>query len=346
MKRDHSLPAALLLLLGTLGLLAVAADRLGGDRERVLARGQAIGTWLLQAQLGELAAVPAEAAVSPEPEAAVPAGEKAPVTTVTEAWDEEARRVEPAESSSRPVALGSDFSLELRNETDYEVDFADLPDLPAGLELDTKAPVILLMHTHGSEGYAGSSDGRTQDQSQSVIAVGDRLAQTLEARGYGVIHDKTLCDYPEYSGAYDRSREVIRENLAQYPSIVLVIDLHRDAVEDENGTPQRLLCTLDGAEAAQLMLVVGTDAGGLAHPAWRENLSLAAVLQARLARDCPGLMRPLNLRRERFNQDLAPLDLLVEVGASGNDLEEALRSAELLGRALGDTLDQYSGKSS
>lgn len=78
-----------------------------------------------------------------------------------------------------------------------------------------------------------------------------------------------------------------------------------------------MACTIDGEDAAKLMLVVGTDAGGLEHPNWRENLSLAAVLQARLQQDYQGLMRPINLRTERFNQDLAPMDLLVEVGASG-----------------------------
>ena len=208
------------------------------------------------------------------------------------------------------------------------------------------------MHTHGTESYALNAEDqtgsvfRTQDETQNVLAVGDALATALEQRGYGVIHDKTLCDYPEYTGAYNRSREVIEDNLQQYPSIAVVLDIHRDAVENSDGTQMRMACTVDGGTMSQLMLVVGTDDGGLTHPDWQENLSLAAVLQGRLDGAYPGMMRPLNLRSERFNQDLAPLSLLVEVGASGNTLEEAKASASRLGQVLADVMDDYSGKSS
>lgn len=98
---------------------------------------------------------------------------------------------------------------------------------------------------------------RTQDETQNVLAVGDALATALEQRGYGVIHDKTLCDYPEYTGAYNRSREVIEDNLQQYPSIAVVLDIHRDAVENSDGTQMRMACTVDGGTMSQLMLVVG-----------------------------------------------------------------------------------------
>ena len=175
------------------------------------------------------------------------------------------------------------------------------------------------------------------------MAVGDAMAEALEARGYRVLHDKTLCDYPEYNGAYSRSREVIRKDLEEYPSICLVLDVHRDAVSDGSGGQLRMAAELDGQAVAQIMLVVGSDDGGLEHPDWEQNLSLAAALQGILAQESPGMARPLNLRSERFNQDLGPLGLLIEVGSSGNTLEEALRAADRLSQGLADLLDRYSG---
>lgn len=366
MKWGWTLFASLLLLLCAVGLLAGAGIGPDQDREEAEKQGQAIAAWLLEGQLGELASRPSpelsglgEAAEHAEAEEASEASEHtsaapsrtpepAPVTTVEEAWDEEARKEREETVSPSPLTVDEDLSLELRNETDYSVDFAALPPLPEGLDVDAEGPVVLLMHTHGSESYQeeGAEGYRTQDESKSVIAVGETMAAVLEARGYGVLHDKTLCDYPEYTGAYNRSRSVIQENLEANENIVLVIDIHRDAVEDENGQQMRMACALGDETGAQLMLVVGSDGGGLSHPDWQENLSLAAVLQARLDRDYPGLMRPLNLRNERFNQDLAPLDLLVEVGASGNTLEEALCSAEVLADAIADVFDRYSGKNS
>ena len=114
----------------------------------------------------------------------------------------------------------------------------------------------------------------------------------------------------------------------------MVLDVHRDAVEDRAGFPAALTANIDGEEYARLMLVVGTDEGGLPHPDWQENLANALKLQALLNRSAPGLCRDLDLRTERFNQHETPGSLLVEVGASGNTLAEALRSARILGNAL------------
>ena len=369
MKRGSPLLAAALLILGTIGLLHVSEVRFTPEQTRALSQ------QVMEQQLGaevqvqtRASAVPMEPEAaektpqpSPEPEESPevspspslsPSPEPVPVETVEEAWDEEARMKDRQEQQPDEVRVDGDVSLEMRNETSYAVDFTQLPALPAGLELDSQEPVVLIMHTHGSESYALSAKDqtgsvfRTQDETQSVIAVGDAIAGVLEQRGYGVVHDPTLCDYPEYTGAYNRSREVIQANLQQYPSIAVVLDIHRDAVENEDGTQMRMACSVDGQEMSQLMLVVGSDDNGLENPAWRENLALAAVLQARLGVACPGMMRPLNLRAERFNQDLAPLSLLVEVGASGNTLAEAKASAACFGGALADVMDDYSGKSS
>lgn len=293
----------------------------------------------------QTSAIPVLAEITPDP---IP--KPVPVETVEEAWDEELRLTRGEETAPAEIRVDGTVSLELRNETEYSVDFTALPALPSDMELSSREPVVLIVHTHGSESYSDGTEAQTvfrsQDETESVIAVGEVLARTMEQRGYGVIHDRTLCDYPEYTGAYDRSRALIRENLERYPSIELVLDIHRDAVEQSDGSQMRMACTTEAGDMAQLMLVVGTDSGGLEHPLWQQNLSLAAVLQVALEQTCPGIMRPINLRTERFNQDLGALGLLVEVGASGNTLEEAKATAEALGNAAADVMDRYSGKSS
>ena len=118
-----------------------------------------------------------------------------------------------------------------------------------------------------------------------------------------------------------------------YPSIRLVLDLHRDAADTENGQLRTAVDTGDG-QIAQLMLVMGTEEAGLRHPDWEENLSLALKLHATLEGQCPGIMRPLILRSQRFNQDMSPGALLVEVGAAGNTHAEAIAAAEQLAEAI------------
>ena len=166
-----------------------------------------------------------------------------------------------------------------------------------------------------------------------MLSIGDRVAQILEAAGISVIHDRTLHDYPSYNGSYLDAREAMESYLAQYPSIRLVLDLHRDAAEDGDGQMDTS-AQVNGAESAQVMLVVGTDEGGLEHPQWQDNLSLALKLGVQLERLYPGICRPISLRTERFNQDLSAGALLIEVGAAGNTHAEALTAAEALAQAI------------
>lgn len=339
MKGSATVFASILLLICGGVLLS------GVSREDGAKKVEMLGTAVLERQLGTVATL-AETTKSPSVTAVQPSAlpEKVPVRVVEEAWDEVKREKETETTPPEPISLEGVGALELRNETSYPVELSELPELP---EI-TGTPVVLIMHTHGTESYceAAQSGYRTQDQPQSVLAVGESIRSVLEQQGIEVIHDTTLCDYPEYTGAYNRSRTVIENNLSEHPEISLVLDIHRDAVENTDGTQMRMACTLGQQEAAQLMLVVGTDAGGLEHPGWQTNLSLGAVLQMRLSEQYPELMRPLNLRTERFNQDLAPMTLLVEVGASGNSLEEAKFSAEVFAEALSQVLLACKGQSS
>lgn len=350
MKQVRTIFASLLLLLGTVVLLYTAGSLF--TEETVYA----LSSVMLTRQLGSVAAVSrlsqesVQSPVTESPASAAPseAAPAVPVTTAAEAWDELARKTQPVTITPAPLTAEGCGSLEIRNETDYSVDLSALPPLPQLNTLQTGQPVVLIMHTHGTEGYldSESSGYRSQDESKNVIGIGETIRSVLEAHGYSVYHDKTICDSPDFNHAYSYSREVIQSALSQSPGIFLVLDIHRDAVEDASGNQMRMAATIDGQDAAQLMLVVGTDAGGLNHPDWETNLALGAILQMRLEGRAPGLMRPLNLRCERFNQDLAPLALLVEVGASGNSISEAKLAAETFAEVLSGVLDDCGGKSS
>lgn len=211
-------------------------------------------------------------------------------------------------------------------------------------ELSGTAPTVLILHSHATESYTQSDADRyvataayrTADPDHNMLRIGETVRQVLEANGVGVIHDTALHDYPSYPAAYANSRRSIQSYLEAYPSICLVLDLHRDAIEAADGTQLAPSVELDGRQTAQLMLVVGSDAGGLQHPGWQQNLSLAVKLQVQLEKRSPGLCRPISFRTERFNQDLCPGALLVEVGTAGNTLEESLAAAELLAQGILD----------
>lgn len=211
----------------------------------------------------------------------------------------------------------------------------------------SESPTVLIVHTHTSEAYTPSSgyqyaptdSYRTLSQEHSVVAVGAEVKRVLESRGISVIHDTTVNDYPDYNGSYTRTGERIRRYLEEYPSLQVVLDLHRDAVVRADGTPLKTAVTLpDGTRAAQLMLVVGTDQGGAQHPAWQENLAWALKTQVLLERQSPGICRNLDLRTERFNQHYTEKSMLVEVGSISNTLPEALTAARLFATALAELM--------
>ena len=201
-------------------------------------------------------------------------------------------------------------------------------------------PTVLILHTHATESYTKgdaqyreSSAFRTLDENYNMLSIGTCVADILSQNGISVIHDRELHDYPSYDGSYNNARQSIRYYLEKYPSVQLVLDLHRDASGDLNNQ-MRTLATVDGRDSAQLMLVMGTDGAGLSHPHWQENLALGLKLQTVLERLAPGITRPTVLRGQRFNQDLSTGALLVEVGSAGNSHSEALLAAEKLAEAI------------
>ena len=281
--------------------------------------------------------------VPPQPEAPLPEEPAQPDPPLVFADNGvEARTLVPSSPEGYIVSGG----VYINNRTEYPLDASLLDGTFAAALPEEEGPQILIVHTPGSEAYTmppgqeyePSGESRTTDTSLNVVRVGDELAKTLEEAGLTVLHDPTLHDYPEYSGAYGRSLDAVNAYLAEYPTISFVLDVHRDAISDGDGTPYKVVSGVAGLNAAQMSFVIGTDGGGLEHPDWRENLKLAAAIQQRLTADYPTLMRPITVRNSRYNQHTTPGSLLVEMGAAGNSLDEALLSARLLGKALAETI--------
>jgi len=255
--------------------------------------------------------------------------------------------VERTLTASSAVGYDSAAGVYIYNRTSQQVDVAAMAAAAVDIKLaGDEAPQILIMHTHGSEAYAPegtdvyteTDTARTTDESYNVIRVGDEMERIFTEFGFHVLHDRTLYDYPAYSGSYDRSKEGVEAYLKQYPSIQIVLDIHRDALIANDGTVYKAVTTIDGTKAAQVLLVVGSDDGGLEHPEWKKNLTLAIKIQQTMNSLWPTLARPITLRTSRFNQQLTTGSLLVEIGCHGNTLQEALAGARLFARAAGQVL--------
>lgn len=221
----------------------------------------------------------------------------------------------------------------------YQADLPALLSQPLSWDLTGSEPTVLIVHSHGTESFTGSdytetSPYHTLDANHNMLSIGAYVAQLLEAGGISVIHDTAIHDNPSYDLSYTNSRRSVQEYLKRYPTIRLVLDLHRDSYEDAAGNQIAHTVFSVGETLAPLMFVVGTDYGGLTHPNWQQNLSLALKLQTQLESFCPGICRNLNLRTQRFNQDLSVGSLLVEVGASGNTHAQALKAAEVLAKGI------------
>ena len=291
---------------------------------------------------GEEAAQPAateEPEEDPDDPCQVPAVTSAPEDIV-------GRTLLPVSESGYDAALG----VYIENRPQLDLDVAALAEAPLELEIPEEGPQVLIMHTHGSEAYTPDGEDvyeptgecRIADKTKSVVRVGEEIAKVLTEMGLSVVHDTALYDYPEYNGAYDRSLAAVESYLEQYPTIRVVLDVHRDALVGEDGTIYKPITTVNGEDSAQVMLVMGSNAL-YDHPKWEENLSLAVKIQAEMNTLWPTLARPIGLRENRYNQQLTTGSLLVEVGSHGNTLQEALAAARMFARAAGAVLLDYKG---
>ncbi|MBE6940981.1 MAG: hypothetical protein E7455_01655 [Ruminococcaceae bacterium] len=208
-------------------------------------------------------------------------------------------------------------------------------------DLTGSQPTVLIIHTHATESYTKEpgqiyeedSDYRTFNASYNMVSIGEELARVLTAGGISVLHDRTLHDYPSYNGSYDHARQTIRAYLEAFPSICMVIDLHRDALDFEEEPQLTTMATVGTQSSAQLMLVAGTD-HNVSYTGWQENLALGVKLTAVLEKMYPGITRPIQLRPQRFNLDMTAGSILVEVGANGDTHTQAVVAVRALGAAI------------
>ncbi len=252
---------------------------------------------------------------------------------------------EPAAPVFTPTGYQSSGPVYFKNESGYAVDIPALLQKERPVSLGGEGVQVLIMHTHGTEAYTpsaahpytASGEYRTTDPNANLLRVGREICEILNEKGISAIHSTALNDYPAYNGSYNRALKDIESYVEKYPSIRLVIDVHRDAIA-AGGVYYKTSAEFEGQSTAQLMFVTGTDAGGLRHPNWRDNLTFQAQLHDRLNGACPGIMRPMSIRASRFNQHVRVGSMLVEVGACGNTLEEALAAAGIFAETLAEML--------
>ncbi len=232
----------------------------------------------------------------------------------------------------------------LKNNTDYPINIADFLGGELPFKLDkTDDFQVLIIHTHATETYmkkesdtyTSDFSSRTRDNEYNMVKMGEIISEKLNKAGIKTLHDKTLHDYPQYSGSYGRAADTICAYLKKYKSIKIVLDIHRDAISDADGNKTKLVTKIDGKKAAQVMLVMGSNTGGVTNfPYWQENLKLAIKLQQTLESEYPTLARPLSLMSKNYNESLTTGSLLIEIGTDANTVEEAKYSSELVGKSL------------
>ena len=239
---------------------------------------------------------------------------------------------------------------QLRNCTDISNEtVAKEAEIPSEIRIDLNSsqPQVLIMHTHTTESYEpyekdwfdSEYTSRSADPKNGVVAVGEAIANELAAAGIGVIHDGTIHD-DIYTGAYARSLATTEEILREYPSIKVVLDIHRDAVEYEDGSRISAVTEIDGKKAAQVMIISAADEGTYGVPNFLENLHFASQLQQSMESRYPTLTRPVLFQYCQYNQQVSTGALLIEVGSHGNSIDQAVYSGELIGKSLAELLKQ------
>ncbi|KPU44130.1 stage II sporulation protein P (SpoIIP) [Oxobacter pfennigii] len=241
---------------------------------------------------------------------------------------------------------GNLSSIESANEEKISVEITDRnlePKLLENVKIDSSKPKVIIYHTHTTESYISTpannyemmGDHRTTDQNYNVCKVGEEIKKYIESHyGVAVHHDMTLHDYPSYEGSYNRSKPTIENLLKQFPDAQYIIDVHRDAFADSEAARKVMVMDVMGEQASKIMFVVGKS-----NPHWQENYYSALKLNQKIEELSPGLSKGILVKdRSIYNQDISNKAILIEVGSDSNTLEEALLSAKIFARALGEVL--------
>ena len=242
--------------------------------------------------------------------------------------------------------------VRVKNVNDTGINIKKLLGEKADMNITDKSkPAVLIFHTHTTETYQITDRGfyskdfkpRSNDPSLNTVRVGTAIKEELEKAGYTVIHDTTIYDY-KYNGAYTRSREAVSKHLEEHPEIQIVLDVHRDAIELNDGTKIKPVCEIDGKKCAQIMIISGCQESGngiTGFDDWRQNLTFAVQLQDKLEENFEGITRPLYFSPRKYNMDMSHCSVLLEMGSDANTLEEAVYAGKCLGVALADLMKNY-----
>lgn len=275
-------------------------------------------------------------------------------------YDFDSSAVPDGEFPIVPSDLSTVFAAEsifLSNVTSFTPDTAalfsaDYPLPPASELAPDGEPLVLILHTHGTEAYSEedsisysetSNVPRSTDTKKNVVAVGKVMSEVFTEKGIKVIHCTIMHDRESYKDSYSRAAETIKKYLNLYPSIKYVFDVHRDSVVRENGEKIRPIFEHNGETVAQVMSVVGTNEMGANFPDWEKNLNLALKLHTAAEEKYGAMSRPINIRGAAFNEHFSEASLLLEVGSCGNTLEEAKKAGILLADILADLIIKGNG---
>lgn len=232
----------------------------------------------------------------------------------------------------------------LKNNTDLDINLKDFVNGKINFKVEKNGkPQVLILHTHATESYllhnesyyTENDTSRNTDNAYNMVALGKIITDRLNSAGIVTLHDTTQHDNPSYNESYYRAAETICSYTDKYPSIKIVIDLHRDAIAANDTDKVKVTTEIDGKKAAQIMLVMGSQSGNVKNfPNWQENLKLATKLQQTIETMYPSLARSVHFMAKNYNESLTTGSMLIEIGTDGNTFNEAKYSAELLSNSL------------
>lgn len=266
-------------------------------------------------------------------------------------------------SSNDGIIIEKDYSVQnataeyngiyVRNTTlEHDIDIQKYLKGKVYANIDADEPSVLIYHTHTTETYelldrgfyTNERSSRSENSKENMVRIGEEICRVLELNGYKTVHDKTVYD-EKYSGAYDRSCENISKILTENPSIQIVLDIHRDAIYQKDGSRIKPVTEINGKKAAQIMIISGCEDGNVTDfPNWEKNLAFAVQLQDKIKNDNSKLVRPLMFCSRKYNMHLTPCSLLIEIGTDANTLAEAVYSAELFAQSLSEFLEEFKYK--
>jgi len=241
---------------------------------------------------------------------------------------------------------------EVSDEIRIQIKQIQVDDKP--IEMSGEGPKILIYHTHTREAYrqdpnapykeASAEAFRTNDMNYSVVKVGTTLAKELTDRGIAVLHDKTNHEAGNYNAAYARSLETLKKRMAEYNSLNMFIDIHRNAYDKKSSkNTDDEVVIVDGERVAKIMVVIGTGEGIMGgfseKPNWKENAKLAIKLTNKLNELYPGIAKDVYYKNGRYNQHVSNNAILIEIGSTLTTLEEAERAGKYLAEAISQIVE-------